>query len=165
MTYFSEWIQGKLGYPSSITHNPQGILTGHNWNSTYQSICIFFSLSLSIIPTGQLKSPSIILFSFPLFLFSISFCCPSKKNPKTILPWCYSMKGYKHRELPRELPWRTQISLVDHCQPQWYLQGSDEVGEAIFWCGHLQERKRWGPTNYFLYPVFDHDLYEFHLRY
>ena len=43
---------------------------------------------------------------------------------------------------------------TNQCQPQWYLQGPDEVGQVILWV--YPGEKKIGPTNYFLYGVFDH---------
>ena len=60
--------------------------------------------------------------------------------------------------------YKPQTSFLDQCQPQWYLQDRDEAGQAILLCDYLQERKRWGSTNYFLYGVFDHGWYEFQLK-
>ena len=50
-------------------------------------------------------------------------------------------------------------------EPQWHLQGLDEAGQVIILCDYLQERKRWGPTNHFLYNVFHQGWYEFKLKY
>ena len=48
---------------------------------------------------------------------------------------------------------------------RWHLQDLHEAGQAILLCDYNQERKRWDPTNYSLYGIFDQDWYEFKWKY
>ena len=59
----------------------------------------------------------------------------------------------------------TQTFLLDQCQLEWHLQDPDETDQTILLCEYLQERKRWRPTNYFLYGLFDQGWYKLHLKY
>ena len=153
-TYHSGWTQGNLGSPFSI--GPQAII--HNEGiiraASIKSLCF-----ISTIPVHFIYS-TIKVSKYYFVFISLNFMFPGAIPGKGINTENSVIRGSGVA--------RTQTLLFDQCQPQWYLQDPNEAGQAILLCGYLHERKRWSPTNYFLYVfdgVLDHGWYEFQLKY